>query len=67
MKYRTNFAVLAMIHQHMILFMKCHFLGSGELCMNLIHIGLNWLSKVAFIATIYVCKSVFSVLGHIKT
>jgi len=48
MKYRTNFAILGMIHQHMILFMKCHFLSSGELCVNHIHIGLNWISEYCF-------------------
>ena len=48
MKYRTNFAILETIHQYMVLFIKCHFLGSGELCMNYIHIGLNWLSKCCF-------------------
>jgi len=31
MKYRTNFVIFGMIHQHMIFFMKCHFLGSAEL------------------------------------
>ena len=48
MKYRTNFAILETIHQHMVLFIKYHFLGSGELCMNYIHIGLNWLCKCSF-------------------
>jgi len=40
--------ILWSIHQHMIFFMKCHFLGSGELCVNHIHNDLNWLSKYCF-------------------
>jgi len=41
MKYETNFVIFGIIHQHMIFFMKCHFLGSGELCVNYIHNDLN--------------------------
>jgi len=45
---RTNFAIFGMIHQHMTFLMKCYFLRSGELWVNHIHIGLNWLSKHCF-------------------
>jgi len=40
--------ILSSIHQHTIFFMKCHFLGSDELCVNHIHNDLNWLSKYCF-------------------
>ena len=58
--------ILWSIHQNMIFFMKCHFLGSGELCVNHIHNDLNWLSKYC-VAIIYICESVFSALAHVKT
>ena len=48
MKYRTNFVIFGIIHQHMIFLMKCNFLGSGELCVNYIHNCLNWLSEYCF-------------------
>jgi len=58
--------ILGMIHQHMILFMKCHFLGSCELCESFPH-----RSELAFRILLalpqYVSVRVFfSALAHIK-
>ena len=63
-KHRINF--FGIIHQHVILFIKCHFCGSGELCVNHIHNGLNWPPNIAFSATIYLCEIDFSALAYIK-
>jgi len=56
-----------MVHQHIIFFMKCHFLGSGELYVNHDHNGLNWLSTYCFRCHIYLWESGCSALAHIKT
>ena len=40
--------IFGIIHQHVIFFMKCHFHGTGELCVNYIHNGLNWFSEYCF-------------------
>jgi len=48
MKYRTDFVIFGIIHQHMKFFIKRHFLCSGELCVNYIRNCLNWLSEYCF-------------------
>jgi len=48
LKYRTNFVIFGIIHQHVICFMKCHFLDSGGLCVNNTHNCLNGLFEYCF-------------------
>jgi len=43
--FRTNFLIFGMVKQHVIFFRKCHFFGSGVLCVNLTHNCLNRLFK----------------------
>ena len=59
--------ILWSIHRHMIFFMKCHFLGSGELCVNHIHNVLNWLSNYCFRCHNISLREWFSALAHVKT
>jgi len=65
MNYGTNFVIFEMFHQHVIFFIKCHFLGSGELCVNHTHNCLNWLFEYCFRChSIYLRERFFSSSSH---
>jgi len=66
MNYRTNFVIFGMIHQHVIFFMKYHFLGTGVLRVNHTTVSTGF-SNIASVTTTYLCQSVFSALAHIRT
>jgi len=53
--------IFGIIHEHVIFLMKCHSLGSNELCVNHTHNCLIWLFEI-FFSTVkqswkYGCKS----------
>jgi len=48
MNYRTNFVIFGMIHQHVIFFMECNFLSSGELYVDHTHNYLSDLFEYCF-------------------
>ena len=58
-KYRTNFAVLAMIHHTWYFSWNAIFLVLVSCAWILFTLVWSGFPNVAFIATIYVCKSVF--------